>query len=398
METLQNKAENSNRIFLILLHAGFFLIGILTVLLGQILPILSARLSLDDRQAANFFLAQFSGSLIGNFTYSAVIKKIGYQKMLFVGFLLMAFGSAGINFGAIPLCVVSVFLYGIGIGWTIPAINLLVIELNFDKSSSSSNIINFFWGFGAILCKPFVDFIGSKNDFRLPTMILAAAILITGAAIALTKYEAKITEEKSDPQIFRRIWTNKIAWLIAVFSFVHVGIESSLGGWITTYETRFAQNSSSNLISAAFTFFLFLVIGRAVVPILFRFISENAVLFLSLLTMTIGVTIILRADNFTFLILGAAITGFGSSSVFPTNMARFTNIFGIEATRHAAPLFVLGGLGGSSITWLIGIVSAAYASLKVGFSVILICCLLLLFFQLILTSVSTSAIVKNKPI
>jgi fucose permease len=63
-ETLQSAARKR---LLFLLHAGFLLIGIVTVLLGQILPVLSKRLSLNDREAGYLFVAQFAGSLAGAF-------------------------------------------------------------------------------------------------------------------------------------------------------------------------------------------------------------------------------------------------------------------------------------------------------------------------------------------
>ena len=63
----------------------------------------------------------------------------------------MGIGCAAVNFDSLFLCLSSVFIYGIGIGLTIPSINLLVIELDFQRSSSALNIVNFFWGVGAIL-------------------------------------------------------------------------------------------------------------------------------------------------------------------------------------------------------------------------------------------------------
>ena len=56
---------SSVRFLKILLHAGFFVSGITTVLIGQILPILARRFALDDEQSAAFFPAQFAGSLTG---------------------------------------------------------------------------------------------------------------------------------------------------------------------------------------------------------------------------------------------------------------------------------------------------------------------------------------------
>lgn len=53
----------SNRKLLVWLHTGFLLIGIITVLLGQILPILSRRLHLNDFDGNRMFRTCYSTSV-----------------------------------------------------------------------------------------------------------------------------------------------------------------------------------------------------------------------------------------------------------------------------------------------------------------------------------------------
>ena len=380
--------SSADKWLLIWLHVGFFFIGIITVLLGQILPILSARLLLNDREAGYLFIAQFAGSLFGAFFYNRIIKKFGYQKMLVGGFCLMAFGCAGLNLDSRMWSAAAICFYGIGIGLTIPATNLLVIELNSKKSSSALNIINFFWGFGAILCKPLIDYAGSPTGIKFPTVLLAVSLLITGAAIAFSNYRENFEKKEESFEFDPPIWTTATAWLIAFFNFVHIGIESSVGGWITTFESRLPGNTNKWL-SAAFIYFSFLVLGRIFAPLLFRFLSENAVLFCSLLVMTAGTSLILWTENFPFLLIGAAILGLGTSSIVPTNMSRFTTIFGARATKNATPLFVLGSLGGAFMTWLVGFTSTAFDNLRAGFLIILIGCFFLLILQTILMRIKS---------
>ena len=385
-ETLRSASKKR---LLILLHAGFLFIGIITVLLGQILPILSGKLALDDREAGYLFVAQFSGSLTGAAFYNRIIRKFGYLPMLAGFFCLMAGGCAALNFDSRILCAAAIFLYGIGIGATIPAVNLLIVELNREKSSSALNIINFFWGFGAILCKPFIDAVGSPDSILLPTVFLSFAFLLLGAAFATSVFEEKVDRDENFSSVAPPIWTTRTAWLIAAFNFLHIGIESSVGGWITTYESRLTHDAANNWLSAAVAFFGFLVFGRAVAPLLFRFLDDNAVLFCNLIIMATGIVLILRTENSSFLLVGAATLGFGSSSVFPTNMSRFTKIFGARATENAAPLFIFGSLGGAFTTWLVGFTSTASGSLRAGFTVVLISCIFLIVLQIILIIVKS---------
>ena len=79
-----------------LAYLGFVLVGILTTLLGPMLPILSRRLELNDSRAGLFFLAQFVGSTLG----ALLTTKLSFaaaQKKLFVGYLLLTIGLPGLN-------------------------------------------------------------------------------------------------------------------------------------------------------------------------------------------------------------------------------------------------------------------------------------------------------------
>ena len=389
MTSLENQKPPTMKRLLIFLHAGFFLVGIITVLLGQILPVLSKRLALGDRQAGYLFVAQFSGSLLGTLFYSRIIEKFGYLRLLFGGFCLMTLGCAGLNFDSLAATAAMIFIYGAGIGSTIPAINLLTVELNRRKSASALNVINFFWGAGAILCKPFVDFAGSPDSIFAPTILLCFLLLAAAAAFAVSDFQKILKINRDSENVFVSngvpVWRTMTAWLIAAFGFVHIGIESGVGGWLTTYEARLTHGSENGLVSAALVFFLFLVIGRGIAPLFFRFASENTVLLIGLFTMTAGIILVLAAKNSASLIVGTALLGLGSSAIFPTNMSRFTRIFGADAIKNATPLFVSGSLGGAFVTWLVGFVSSAYNSLHIGFLVILISCLMLIVLQVILT-------------
>lgn len=236
---------SSGRNLMIILRAGFILIGIVTVLLGQILPILSMRLSLNDQESGYLFVGQFAGSLAGNICYDRFIRRFGYLKMLCGGFCIMAFGCAGVNLGSWFWCITAVSIYGVGIGATIPAVNMLVVELEREKSASALNTINFFWGVGAILCKPFVDHVGTPASVAVPTILLSVLLLSVGLLITFSNYEEDPKQSDADARISIPIWTSAAAWLIAVFNFIQIGVESSVGGWITTYQGRLTQSESN---------------------------------------------------------------------------------------------------------------------------------------------------------
>ena len=162
-----------------------------------------------------------------------------------------------------------------------------------------------------------------------------------------------------------------IAWLIAGFNFIHVGFESGMGGWLPTYTERLEGQGSVWWLAPTFLYFLFFVIGRGVAPIFLRVLDENKMLLLGILTILVGMGVLLVAKDVLMLAVGAGIAGFGTSAVFPTNMARFTKTFGASASRRAMPFFICGTLGAAFTTWFIGFTSNHFNNLHSGMFILL---------------------------
>lgn len=380
--------SRTTRILKILLHAVFFVSGIATVIIGQLLPILKEKFALNDEQLGNFFPAQFAGSLIGTFLTNWFGKRNKFLLASWIGCFLMGAGVLMLNFGSYELCLFGFFVNGLGIGLTLPSINMLILELNPLRAAAALSFLNFFWGVGAIVSQPFVDFFARGTNIFTPTIILSIVLFVIGIAIILMPPE---TEQKplanDDEQIDFSvpIWTNPVAWMIAFFNFIHVGYESAMGGWLKTYTQRVEDNAAITFLPPITLFFVFFVIGRGVAPVFFRFLTENKMLFLSLLTILLGMGILLSAKNVWLLSLGASIAGFGTSSVFPTNMSRFTKTFGASASRRATPFFICGTLGATFTTWFIGYVSNRFGNdLRLGMFILLGSVLILIFLQIIL--------------
>jgi fucose permease len=372
----------------ILLHAGFFASGIATVLIGQILPLLSQKFSLNDEQTGSFFPAQFAGSLLGTFLTNWLGKQNRFLLAGFIGCFFMGIGILMLNFGSFELCLFGFFINGFGIGLTLPSINMLIYEMNPLRATSALSILNFFWGFGAIMSQPFVDFFSRGTNILVPTLILSILLLAIGLALFLMpkNIEQKpVSNDENSADFSTPIWTNPIAWAIAAFNFIHVGFESAMGGWLKTYTQRIEDNATMNLFPPIFLFFVFFVVGRGVAPVFFRFLNENKMLLFSLLTILLGMLILLFAKDVLTLAVGASIAGFGTSSIFPTNMSRFTKTFGASASRRATPFFICGTLGAAFTTWFIGFVSNLFSNLRSGMFILLASILVLIVLQIVLS-------------
>lgn len=383
--------SNTIRVLKIFLHVGFFLSGIATVIIGQLLPILKEKFALNDEQLGNFFPAQFAGSLIGTFLTSWFGKRNKFLLASIVGCFLMSGGAVLLNAGSYEMCLAGFFVNGLGIGLTLPSINMLILELNPARGAAALSVLNFFWGVGAILSQPFVDHFANGTNTWTPSAALSATLFLTGAALAFVpkgierKPEAGADDAAVDFSV--PIWTTATAWTIAAFNFIHVGFESAMGGWLKTYTLRIEDGAAANLLPPITLYFIFFVVGRGVAPLFFRYLNENRMLFLGLLLILLGMVILLSARSVWLLSTGASIAGFGTSWVFPTNMSRFTKIFGASASRRMMPFFICGTLGATFTTWFIGYVSNRFDNdLRSGMFILLGSVLILLVLQAVLAS------------
>ncbi len=187
--------DNSARLKLIL-HGLFLISGTVTVLIGQVLPILARHYSLSDLQLSFYFPAQFAGSLAGTFLTSRYARKNQFLLASIIGAVLMAAGLLLMNVDSFGVSLFAFGLNGVGIGLTLPAINMTVLELSPLNTASALSFLNFFWGVGAIICKPFVDLSSGGNDILPTTLILCVPMLI--AASMLYFQPTRIIETGTD--------------------------------------------------------------------------------------------------------------------------------------------------------------------------------------------------------
>ncbi len=377
-----------------LLHIIFFLSGIATVLIGQILPVLARHFGLGDLQVSFFFPSQFAGSVCGTLLSSRFARANNYMSSAMLGGVALGCGELLLNFDSYAVCIAGFVLVGMGVGLTLPSINMMIVEVNPERPAAALSLLNFCWGVGAIVSKPFTDLFSTADNLGITTIVLAVPLLVFSVLLrvaagtprrtagSLPASEAGDTQAGSVRSDDERIWQRPLAWAIAAFNFVHVGFESGMGGWLTTYTGRVEGEPVVHWLSPTLLYFSLFVAGRGVAPVLFRYLNENKMLFLGLAIVLIGMIITLSAVTVTTLSVGSAVAGFGTSWIFPTNVARFSKTFGAAAGRRATPLFVAGTFGAAMATWLIGYVSDRAGTLRAGMFVLIVSIVLLIILQI----------------
>lgn len=347
-----------------LLHAGFVLTGIVNTILGPMLPALSARWGLSDARAGYLFSAQFSGSMLGVLGSSFLMTRRGHRTSLIIGLLLMATGSAALLAPTWTLGILATLCFGVGLGLAIPTTNLLVSELNPERRAAALSLINFSWGAGAAVC-PFLV-ASMLRMHRSSHLLYAVGALLVIVAVSMTRISfPDIYPVKDASTLDLRLLRSRWVPILGALFFLYVGSEAGVGGWIATYAHRLSAGSTMWIFMPSF-FWISLLTGRALAPLVLRFVQESTLAQLGLAVSITGLTAILIAKGLFVVALGVSLAGLGFSSIFPIAIAALSRKFGANASPIAGFMFALAGAGGATLPWLIGWISTTSGNLNFG--------------------------------
>lgn len=341
-------------------YAGFVISGMATVLLGPILPILSARWGLTDQQAGSLFAVQFTASTVG-----AVLASYFSRACLIFGYASVAIGFAALALVNFQLALLAFTLLGVGLGSSTTATNLLFGTERPSMRGVMLTRINLFWGIGAVCCPPFVAAAIDPNSLRLVLFGLSLAAVAVFAAVVTLLARVGSTGRQHTPSRQVSRLSPSVFVLFSVLLFLYVGGETSIFGWIATYATRFdglSPGSSGLFVSA---FWVAIVFGRALTPLLVRRASEFAVLTSGLIATLCGIASLLFPQTPLLTLASVVVAGMGCAPVFPLAVARLLARIGFS--RHAGWIFAICGAGAAVLPWATGLYSAHTGSLRTAF-------------------------------
>jgi MFS transporter, FHS family, glucose/mannose:H+ symporter len=361
-------------------HAAFIPTGIVTVLLGPVLPTLSARWGLSDAQAGEFFTAQFLASTLGVAVSGALVPKVGYRLALVLGLIFMAAGVGFLPVGSRTVGLAAVACYGIGLGLTIPTCNLLVAEVNPATRAASLSLLNFSWSVGAMAC-PFLlapfQHTGRVTIFfySVAAFVLVVSLLLAGVSLPRAQQSDNAS---TGAQPLLQMLLTPTAIVLGILFFVYVGTENAVGGWLASYAKRIMNANGTLWVTTPSYFYGGLLAGRALAPLLLKRVPEIHVVRLSVATAILGLIVLLSSQSVLWILVSATVIGLGLAAIYPITISLLSSSFGSEATRLGSVMFMLASFGAATLPWVVGWISTKTSSLQFGLAIPLLSCVLML--------------------
>ncbi len=377
----QFSTESANRKLVLAGQLAFLPTGVLTTLLGPMLPILIARWALSDTQAGSLFLVQFLAQLAGVQLASVMLAGVGFRPAFLSGLALMGCGVSTFFLGSAWLGFASVAVYGLGVGFITPTDNLLIAEVSPKARSSAVSLLNFFWGVGAVLCSLLVAWSHARSLLPIFLGLVALSILLLLVAVHNLPFPAAVKSDHA-PVAWREIWASPATWLFAAVFFLYPGAETAVGGWIGSYVSRMGTHGAAMASTMPAFFWVALMLGRGPGSLLLPHLPERRVLQVGFALGTSGIGLLLWSSTLPGVIASALLTGLSFATLYPITVARLSHHYGIAARSIGSVMFSLAAVGPAMIPWLVGVISHATGNLRAGLLVPLVATVLLFFIHL----------------
>ena len=371
-------ASTSAKALTLAAYASFVPIGIATVLLGPMLPTLSARWSLNYSQAGALFSAQYLASTLAVALSGVLVSRWGFRFAMKAGLLIMSAAVGLLLAGPKIMGILFIAGSGFGMGLAVPAANLLVAEVNPGRRSATLNLLNFCWSAGAVAC-PFLVGAAAKSH-KIPVFLALVAgfsLLVVVGIAAMPKYIVEPTAAKivgdniAHPTIH---WKHGATLVLAVLFFLYVGVENGFGGWVASYARSLGSLTPAVALMTPSFFYAALMLGRWLAPLLLRLTDEIRLVQAGLLISCAGMAGLVLSHGLRGVVVSAGLAGLGLSYVYPITISLLSREFGPASSRIGSLMFTMSNFGGGLLPWMVGVFSNHFGTLKAGLAVPLIGC------------------------
>jgi len=347
-----------------------FALGIVFSLIGAVKLKLAEKLQIDDARVGGLISTLMFTSIFIVLFIGPLVDAWGHKPFAVLGFFLSGlaifmFSSVKSYKGAILACV---FL-GVG-GMCVNTVgNTLMPYVLFggQNAPAALNLGNMFFGLGAFLTPFLGGLLLQRIGFsKTVTVIAMIAFVPVVFALLATAYPALPPSGFDIGQAFGLL--GKAAVLVAALAlFCYVGLEASMGGWITTYLTSVGLSAAAanGVLSG---FWIAMMASRLLTgisqminpakPLINPANGAFAIVILALVA-TITIVIMVAAKNKGLAAFAVLITGLAFGPIFPTIVGvTFDKVNQPELNGSVfAIIFAVGLLGASTIPAAIGIYS-----------------------------------------
>lgn len=375
------------------LSCGFYLlIGITSVVLGALLPVLLPHYERGYSDGGFLLFLQFLGFLIGVLLSPSMTAKMGRKWMLTLALICIV--AAYLLLGWLPsweIVLLLTVIVGFGSGIIEPSVGAFTIEFTENQKAVAMSKLDVFFALGALLIPAAAALFIWLEQWHLTfftVAILAFMLMLLWVSMprSAAQYLEQAGENTSDQRTEKRSRYSKkqlgLLTIFVVFFFVYMGLELGLMNFLPSILVERLELSESIASLSVSILWIAMIVGR----LFSGKIAEAVQYMLFLIWSTVGTLLFTMSMVFVsgqwvtyVLIFG---TGLFMSGLFCIALVYANVLIPGMTERTTSILIASGGIGGAVLQYLTGWSMSAWPVvgtiwILAGFCVLLLLTLLL---------------------
>ncbi len=157
----------------------FVALGVLSAGIGPVLPDLAANTASSLETVGSIFTAIFLGAFLAQIVSGTLADRLGPRPVVITGILLFSIGILGVSFSrSLPFMLASALFAGLGHGAMDISVNILVARVFQDRSVAAVNLVNFFFGIGAVAGPAIASYTINQWNTGIPVLWIGVGMFL----------------------------------------------------------------------------------------------------------------------------------------------------------------------------------------------------------------------------
>lgn len=343
------KRYNKNLVFVVAC-LGMCFFGIATIVLGSVLPQLTAKLGFDNLQAAALVAFMPVGSLVGSTFFGPVVDRFGHKMMLIVCSIILLAGLQGVAlFAEVWKLQLSIFLIGLGGGVLNGETNSLASDISAENEKGSRlSVLGVFYGVGAMSIPVLMRSLSARYEYNEILHGLGVIMVVLIVGFMFVAFPAPKQPKGFPIKKGLGLLKERGLLLLSFVLFFQSGIEVCCSTWTTTYFAQVTEVNSAEALTALTCMIVGLTLSRVVLAVVYRKVKQETVLPYSLMVGAMGFLLLVAIPNALGAWCGMFLVGAGLAATFPTVLSWLGRMYA-ELSGTAFSIAIAVGLIGQLV-------------------------------------------------